>query len=118
MRATIGIGLLGIVALVEPLSAASSTWRCEFPGFDEPLTFIDLGNGAGKIIGNAGSADLWVIPGELGVSFVEPVASGAVMTTTTKTKTGEAVHSRNTIMTMPELTLKPSQAVGRCRPWN
>ena len=114
----IGLTFIALVAHCQFVAAASSTWRCEFPKFDEPLTFTtELGTGRGKIIGNAGTADIWVVEGALAVSFIEPLGSGAVQVTTIVLKSGEAAHSRNTVMSI-DGTFMPSQVLGSCSPWN
>lgn len=106
------------------LSATSTagyaqSWRCTFPDFKEPLTFIEIGNRTGKIVGNTGVSDVIVFKGPEVVSFVEEVPSGAVMTTTIFTPTGEAVHSRNTVMSFTgsgEPPFMVSQRMGKCIP--
>lgn len=111
------IATIAITLLVSPSQAGS--WRCQFPNLSEPLTFIETGDRIGKMVGNNGVSDLWIIKGQEVVSFIEPVASGAVMTTTIFTPTGEAVHSRNTVMALPDDDGRPfvaSQVMGNCVP--
>jgi hypothetical protein len=102
--------------------AGASSWRCGFQEFGEPLTFIDLGNGRGKVVGNIGTSDVWVVTGSHAVSFLEPLPSGTVQVTTIVLGTGEAAHSRNTLMpngVAPEgeSNFVPSQFRGLCIPW-
>lgn len=98
--------------------AASASWRCEIPDFEEPFTYIaELGTGKGKVVGNAGTAELWVHEGAFAISFMEPLFSGAVQVTTIVLKTGEAAHSRNTVMSS-DGTFMPSQRTGKCKRWD
>jgi hypothetical protein len=62
--------------------------------------------------GNAGLADVDVHIGDDAFSFMERVDSGAVQTTTI-TRDGLAVHSRNTVM-LGEIVA--AQHFGRCTP--
>lgn len=97
----------------------AQSWRCTFPDFTEPLTFIELQNGLGKIVGNTGVSNVITYKGPQVVSFVEPVGSGAVMSTTIYLPTGEAVHSRNTVMSFSDEGESPfvvSQRMGKCIP--
>jgi hypothetical protein len=99
--------------------ADSSSWRCDFPGYNEPITYIaDLGTGKGKAVGNVGTSDVWVLEGTAAISFIEPLFTGAVQVTTIVLKTGEAAHSRNSVFVLGnQLDFMPSQVRGRCRPW-
>lgn len=98
--------------------SASASWRCDFPSFAEPLTFVtEAGSGKGKIIGNAGTADVLVVEGTGAISFIEILGSGAVQLTTIVIKTGEAAHSRNSLL-FGEDGFMPSQTIGKCKPWN
>ena len=99
-------------------NAAYASWRCEFAGWTEPVTLIaELGIGKGKFIGNQGTADVFFIEGTNAISFLEILASGAVQVTTIVLKTGEAAHSRNTVISGVDKFI-PSQTVGQCKPWN
>lgn len=62
------------------------------------------------LMGNNGSAEVKIIQNAGGISFVEVTTSGNVMVTTI-TKSGDAVHSRNTLM---QSQLVPSQYYGKC----
>ena len=59
---------------------------------------VDTVTGDAFLAGNNGIAPVHVYTGAGAVSFVEPVATGVVQTTTFDRSTGEAVHSRHTIM--------------------
>ena len=109
---------LAMLGLSNSLHAASASWRCEFPGLGEPTTYIaELGTGKGKIVGNIGVSEVLVVEGPVAISFIEPLRTGAVQLTTIILKTGEAAHSRNSVMSGVDKFM-PSQAVGQCKPWN
>lgn len=91
--------------------AASTSFVCTFkPEFKNELVFVvDLDSlmqspsasfmrGKGAIVGNVGTSDVDVVWGPEAVSFLEPVATGVVQTTTVKLDTLAAIHSRHTIM--------------------
>jgi len=100
-----------------PISYAAS-WKCQFPIFKEPTIFIETSDSMGKIVANGGASDVAIIKAEKVLSFVELVGSGAVMTTTIYTPTGEAVHSRNTVITLAgdDHPFEVSQTMGKCTP--
>lgn len=62
------------------------------------------------LMANNGSSEVQAIPNSSGVSFFEVTGTGNVMVTSI-TKSGEAVHSRNSIMGE---RLIPSQYYGKC----
>jgi hypothetical protein len=113
-----------IVAAFVPLAShgATTSYTCKFTVEATPkglskqikpfeLRFVvDADTKKAYLIGNAGSAEVEIIPNTDGISFVEITASGNVMVTAV-TKTGEAVHSRNGIMFKK---LVPSQLYGSC----
>jgi len=116
---------LGLVALAmaghahaKPLSFA-----CDFPSLKMTLTYVVdptslLENkfDSAILVGNAGTSEVWVVKGERAISFMEPLATGAVQTTTVRLPSGEAVHSRHTILGLDkEAPLTPSQSRGTCR---
>jgi hypothetical protein len=110
--------VLAFLGLSNSLHAASASWRCEFPVYGEPITYIvELGTGKGKVVGNIGVSDVWVVEGTVAISFVEPLQSGAVQLTTIVRKTGEAAHSRNTVISGVDKFI-PTQAAGQRKPWN
>lgn len=71
---------------------------------------VDTSTKKAYLLGNAGSSEVEVITNTDGISFVEITNSGNVMVTAISTS-GEAVHSRNSIM-FKELI--PSQYYGKC----
>ena len=108
---------LALLELSSSLHAASASWRCEFPGYGEPITYIaELGSGKGKAVGNIGVSEVLVVEGTGAISFLEILTSGAVQVTTIVLKTGEAAHSRNTLITGVDEFI-PSQVVGQCKSW-
>jgi hypothetical protein len=118
MRIILATLAVALFASSNSANAASASWRCEFTGFTEPVTLIaELGTGKGKFVGNQGTADVFVIEGTSAISFLEVLASGAVQVTTIVLKTGEAAHSRNTVISGFD-EFMPSQAAGQCKPWN
>ena len=47
------------ITLCISANAASASWRCLFPVFAEPTTYIaELGTRKGKVVGNAGTSDV------------------------------------------------------------
>jgi len=101
---------------------ATVSFDCKFPVMVSPkglasqtspleLRFItDTEKATTYLMGNNGSSEVRAIPNSPGVSFVEITDSGNVMVTSI-TKSGEAVHSRNSIMSGK---LIPSQYYGKC----
>ena len=121
---TIRVALLGlsiVVLSLDPLQAAVMNYACSFPRMVSPegakassppfeMQFTrDTLTKKAFVIGNAGMSEVTAIEHENGISFVEVTDSGNVMVTAI-TKTGEAVHSRNTIMQR----LVPTQYYGTC----
>jgi hypothetical protein len=105
------------VALSNQALGASASWQCEFPSFKEPMTFVtELGSRKGKLVGNVGTSDVWVVEGTGAISFLEPLLTGVVQVTTIILKTGEAAHSRNTLLSLTD-DFMPSQTIGKCKPW-
>lgn len=113
-----------IIAAFVPLASrgATTSYTCKFEVEASPkglakqsepfeLRFVvDADTKKAYLIGNAGSAEVEIIPNTDGLSFVEITSSGNVMVTAV-TKKGEAVHSRNGIMSKE---LVPSQLYGSC----
>lgn len=115
--------LFAVVALLPAVAhGATISYTCEFSVEATPkgiskqaspfeLRFVvDTSTRKAYLLGNAGSAKVEVIPNTDGISFVEITASGNVMVTAI-TNSGEAVHSRNGIMSKE---LVPSQFYGKC----
>lgn len=71
---------------------------------------VDTTTRKAYLMGNAGSSEVGVVPNAGGISFIEVTATGNVMVTAV-TNSGEAVHSRNGIMSKE---LLPSQYYGKC----
>lgn len=93
-----------------PLSASPSGLKRQANGFELRFVSDDQTNKA-YLLGNNGSAEVTPIEKQGGgISFVEVTASGNVMVTAI-TASGEAVHSRNGIMSGK---LIPSQYYGKC----
>jgi hypothetical protein len=68
--------------------------------------------GVAVMIGNAGTSDVVMHVGFLGVTFMEKLGSGAVQTTTIN-EGGGSVHSRHS---MPDdKKMIPSQYYGHCK---
>jgi len=114
-----------VVAALLPVVAygATTSYTCKFsveatpkglstqpPPFE--LRFVvDASTRKSYIIGNLGASEVKEIPNtDGGISFLEITASGNVMVTAI-TNSGEAVHSRNSILFE---TLVPSQLYGQC----
>lgn len=62
------------------------------------------------MIGSNGSSEVHAIPNNNGVSFLEITSTGNVMVTSVN-NSGEAIHSRNTMMNNEII---PSQYYGKC----
>ena len=101
--------------------AAAIKYSCDFPKFASPeglspaksfsMEFAyDTISEKAVLIGNAGVTQVFPMNGRDGISFVEMLVTGAVQTTTV-TKSGKAVHSRNTLI---DGDLVPSQYYGQC----
>jgi hypothetical protein len=76
-----------------------------------PLTFVrEAGADRARLLGNNGEAEVTVVEGAFGVTFIERLITGAVQTTTF-TVEGVAVHSRHTIIGRE---LVATQYYGRC----
>jgi hypothetical protein len=113
MRAAVSIAAGILLALTVEASAQKYTWRCDFPGYSEPITYVfDSETEKGFAIGNVGTADLNVHLGDLAITFMGPIPTGAVQTTTIMLKSGAAIHSRHTIT---EKDFFPSQVRGTCK---
>ena len=103
--------------LAQPAAAGILTWSCTVQKIDDedaeplPLTFrLDTVTRRAIVVGNSGFADVQMHIGDDAFSFMETLDSGAVHTTTI-TRDGLALHSRNTVIAGE---LVPSQSTGRC----
>lgn len=93
--------------LAQPAGAEVVTYECQFEyrvtdegKADEPmpLTFkIDTVSQRAFMEGNAGIVEVEIYVGSEAFSFTEKLASGTIQTTTV-TRGGLAVHSRNTVI--------------------
>ena len=121
--ATLAFGaLLTATATAKPLS-----YKCSFPSQKLELTFVfeasDLqkpadrafGLGTAVLVGSVGTSELLAIRGDNAISFIEPLATGAAQSTTISLSSGEAVHSRHSLLTVGDLQrYVQSQAKGNC----
>jgi len=93
--------------------AQKYTWRCKFSTFEEQLSYVyDSDTRKGFLIGNIGTADLEVNLGNDAITFMEFLITGAVQTTTIILKTGDAIHSRHSVL---ENEFIPTQVSGKCK---
>jgi hypothetical protein len=113
-----------VLALVgAPIQAATMSFTCSFPNVaspsgvkkeSKPLELRFVSDPQAKktyMLGNNGSAEVTSVGNSSGgVTFVEVTESGNVMVTAISTS-GEAVHSRNGIISGK---LIPSQYYGKC----
>jgi hypothetical protein len=117
LRVAVQAGLVVACCAITGAKADVYGWSCAFPNFNAPLVFVlDTATRTGTMVGNAGSTRLAThvgksLNGDVIVSFIEYVESGAVMTTTINAANGAAVHSRNTVQSGQ---LNPSQVKGQC----
>lgn len=122
------LGLMTSLVVIWPNWVVAQTleFTCEFDRYVEVAkdwapssTFfaftlmLDTNTGDAFIKGNAGLARVLVHSGSSGLTFIEPVPSGAVHTTTINLADNRAVHSRNTIV--GGTNFAPSQYFGSCR---
>jgi hypothetical protein len=115
LRAVALVFLSAVPALAEVITySCSFQYRIDEEGKSDelfPLEFkIDTLSGRAFMEGNLGFVDVEIYVGDNAISFTEKVASGAIQTTTI-TRDGWAVHSRNTVM-LGELVA--AQHFGRC----
>ncbi len=111
--------LIAVVMFSSNGSAANLSWRCNFPGFEEAFTFVyERDSQNGVMIGNSGTATVWVLQGSDAVSFIEPLLTGAAQLTTIMLPSGSAVHSRHTLTPFDGGKFLQSQVQGMCKAWN
>jgi hypothetical protein len=116
------ISALMLIVASTNLSAATLTYDCKFTteaspkglrklqkSFDLKVMSDTLTNKS-YVVGNAGIEPVHAIANDGGISFIEITGSGNVQVTAV-TKIGDAVHSRNSIMSGD---LVPSQYYGKC----
>ena len=80
-------------------------WTLEFT--------VDRTTSKAYMVGNAGVAEVHLVAGSLGMTFLEVLGTGAVQSTTVHQE-GSAVHSRHTMMSHNGKVF-PSQSYGTCR---
>ena len=82
--------------------------------FEFELAVDSITNDA-VMIGNAGvSSTMSTVDGPYAITFLEPLATGVVQSTTIIKATGEAVHSRHTYLSLIS-EFVPSQYYGSCK---
>jgi len=112
--------------------STSATWETEAPIIKiEPsgLTFvfdsIDYDKGTARIVGNQGAADIVILSGTKGVSFIELTGNGNLISTTVffeysdfALKHFKAVHSRHiSLAPFAPTGALPSQHYGEAFSW-
>jgi hypothetical protein len=96
---------------------------CSFPSQGLTLTFVldpdilvSKKMAVATLVGNAGTSEVWAVSGSNAISFVEPLSTGVVQTTTISLPSRQAIHSRHTIMGFDkDGPFVPSQSVGTCK---
>lgn len=106
-RGAIPILVGALLAAPIPAEGKAVTLDCHFTTYAtaEGLTAQRFGfrlsydtiTGDAFMVGNNGVAPLRLVVGDLAISFIEELTSGALQTTTVLLSTGEAVHSRHTV---------------------
>ncbi|WP_159872902.1 MULTISPECIES: hypothetical protein [unclassified Raoultella] len=104
------LAALALCGISFAAAAKTTSVKCSYPTYSDqsgnhaaknPLVFtfiIDSGTNKAYIAGNVGSAEVAIVPnGVDGMSFIETSEVGNV-TVTTMTRSGDSVHSRNTVM--------------------
>lgn len=118
-RPRVALPLLAALACIcaRPAEAAAPIrYQCELRERTtrEPrrLEFtVDVNSGDAFVVENNGLAKVIAHVGECGVTFLEPLPTGAVQTTTIA-KAGAALHSRHSIL--PNDEFMPAQYEGFC----
>ncbi len=101
----------------------SLSFECKFDKFASPtgledakdfhLSFmVDTITNKTVMVGNNGLSDIVTMRGAYGFTFLEVLKTGAVQSTTVASATGQAVHSRNSLLGPDEVV--PSQYYGSC----
>ena len=114
-------GFLNTVLVASPTFGQAERFSCEFNHYCSyssdckstklSLEFAtDQTTGKSILIGNNGIADVFAQPGDRSTTFLEPLGTGAVQSTTIL-KTGVAAHSRHTIIGN---NLAASEYYGHC----
>jgi hypothetical protein len=122
MRTAITVmAMISAVLAPDVVHSATTSFTCKFPTAATPeglspqkdfvLRFVvDTSAKKAYLIGNAGSSEVTIVINAAGISFLEITGTGNVMVTAI-TSAGEAVHSRNSIISEG---LVPSQHYGKC----
>lgn len=113
--------LAAIVAAGPAYAETLRVLRCDFhtrideEGIAEEkftLVFEVRVDGSGIMKGNIGDVDVGIYFGDNAVTFMQPLDSGAIQTTTVLDGGGKAVHSRHTIFLGEMIN---AQHIGKCR---
>lgn len=116
------VSLIAAMALCPAAHASVTSYTCNFLIAASPnglekqkvpfeMQYVsDTGKNTNYLIGKLGSEEVEMVTNFYGVSFIARTASGNISVTTI-TKSGDAVHSRNTIIGNE---LLPSQFYGKC----
>ena len=117
------VSLCILIAFTGEALSKTLIFSCQFKQFSSPdglkkvddfsLTYIvDMADGKSVLMGNAGLADVSLVNGEYGLTFLEQLETGAVQSTTIQLSSGSAVHSRHTMTSQNSFI--PSQYYGSC----
>jgi hypothetical protein len=104
------------VAVAAPGHTAPVRYRCAFDqrgGATDPLRLdftLDPTSGRAFAVGNVGMGEVAVHAGHEAITFIDRVPTGVAQTTTVA-DSGQAVHSRHTLL--PD-GFAPSQMLGAC----
>ena len=122
-RGMIVTSLLFIDLICPTADAGSLTMTCRYETVSSPtgvreehMTFkfvVDTFTGKAVLVGNNGVADVEQITGFAAMTFVEPLPTGAVQTTTVASN-GASVHSRHTLDPFGGVEFMPTQYYGTC----
>ena len=124
----LAVGLIMVFLMASPSGAEPVRYICIFERYASPegglksveklfkfeLAVDSITNDA-VMIGNAGvSSAMNTVDGRYAITFLEPLPTGVVQSTTIIKATGEAVHSRHTYLSLI-LEFVPSQYYGSCK---
>ncbi len=113
--------------MTDSVEAKPLSFKCSFPSLKLEMTFVlessklpkpengSFALGSAVLVGNAGTSELITVRGDNAISFIEPLATGATQSTTIDLQTGEAVHSRHSLLSWGDARkFVNSQAKGNC----
>jgi len=114
--------VLLMVSISSNALAGTSTFSCTFDTYSSPEGIEDAKDFAFTIlvdtitkkavfVGNNGLTDVLYFKGLYGITFLEKLFSGTVQSTSISLETGQAVHSRHSLI---GTLLVPSQYYGKC----